>query len=48
MLPEEQLKKFLSEEHCAASSENINFYYKTGKILGSGSFGSVKLATLRE
>ena len=47
MLPADQLKKFLSEEHCVASQENINYYYKMGRVLGSGSFGSVKLATLR-
>ena len=33
---------FAEVEHCTASIENINFYYKMGKIIGTGSFGTVR------
>jgi hypothetical protein len=38
----------LNQEHCAASWDNINYYYDFGKMIGHGSFGTVRIATRRE
>ena len=38
----------LNKHHLAASTDNINYYYKMLNIIGHGSFGTVRLAIDRD